>query len=293
MRKYLYLLVIAFPIQGCVETTNEERYDSFNLKQKVQEYDYFVNSDTVLVGDGGTKICLKKGSLNIKTGKVKVQLSEFYSISDMILAGLSTVSNDNLLETAGMICLNIKTEDGEKVYLEDTKCTFQTPKQAIIKEDMLLFNGAINDQDIINWRLNIVAAVPTDSVLINKNYIDQSYFFQLSSLGWINCDRFIEVEEQLDLIVDVTNDGGSYSLVMKSFNSIIPGFVNENNQLVFKGIPANEPISLVGIAKKGEKIYYSLIDANSSDDDLVFQEYEEIGINELREKLEVKFGTVL
>ena len=118
-------------------------------------------------------------------------------------------------------------------------------------------------------------------------------FFKLTTLGWINCDRFIEVEEQLDLIVDVTNDGGSYSLVMKNFNSIIPGFVNENNQLIFKGVPANEPISLVGIAQKGEKIYYSLMDANSSDDNLVFQKYEEISVNELREKLDAKFGIVL
>ena len=103
-------------------------------------------------------------------------------MSDMIIGGLSTMSNGRLLETSGMVYINIKTENGEKVYLEDTKCMFQTPKQATINEDVLLFQGNINKQGEINWDLNVTTVVCTDTVLMNKNYIDQSYFFQINYL---------------------------------------------------------------------------------------------------------------
>ena len=73
MCRYSYLLVIIFFYQGCIEATSDEKYTAFNQKQKIQEYTYYMGSDTVIVGEQGTKIFFKSGSLNIDKGKVKVQ----------------------------------------------------------------------------------------------------------------------------------------------------------------------------------------------------------------------------
>lgn len=64
--------------------------------------------DTVLVGQQGTVLAVPAGAWDLPAGggPVRLELREFHSTPDIVLAGLSTASGPNLLETGGMVYLN-------------------------------------------------------------------------------------------------------------------------------------------------------------------------------------------
>ena len=64
--------------------------------------------DTVLVGREGTLVAVPADAWLLPAGSaaVRLELREFYSIPDIVLAGLSTMSGTTMLETGGMVNLN-------------------------------------------------------------------------------------------------------------------------------------------------------------------------------------------
>ena len=66
------------------------------------------STDNVIKGEKGTQIFIPANALRFPdgtapTGKVNVELKEFFSISDFVSNSLSTTSDSFLLETAGML----------------------------------------------------------------------------------------------------------------------------------------------------------------------------------------------
>ena len=69
--------------------------------------------DTMIIGNEGTKLLFKAGSL-LSTKKVQIELKEFYQLGDYIKSGLPTVSNGQMLQTGGSIYLNATENDAPK-----------------------------------------------------------------------------------------------------------------------------------------------------------------------------------
>jgi OmpA family len=85
--------------------------------EDVETQNFHINlDDTVLVnGNGGTSIKISPGSITNKKGEIvkgyaTFQLKEYYEVGDIILKGLNTVSDSNLLETGGMFNMLIIKE---------------------------------------------------------------------------------------------------------------------------------------------------------------------------------------
>jgi TonB family protein len=136
-------------------------YNQFNTP--AQTFNFKANEDISITCKEGTKISVKSNSFVTKMGtlvkgEMRFQVTEFYKISDILLANLSTTSNDRILETGGMILLEAFSE-GEKCELKDgatIKITFPTTDK---KEDMQLFKGSwANDK--INWTIDGTTIVP-------------------------------------------------------------------------------------------------------------------------------------
>jgi len=88
------------------------------------------------------------------SGEVKISVREFYKISDMLVEGLTTTSNKQLLETGGMINIKATANNGkDSLILKPGK----TIAIAMTKSDdnyvdgMQLFNG-MHDSSQINWQ---------------------------------------------------------------------------------------------------------------------------------------------
>ena len=78
--------------------------------------------DTTIVCKEGTKLSIKANSFvnvngDLIKGNIDLNVTEYYKLSDMLLANLSTTSNGEQLETGGM--LNIKaSKEGELLKLK-------------------------------------------------------------------------------------------------------------------------------------------------------------------------------
>ena len=102
-------------------------------------------------------------------------------------------------------------------------------------------------------------ATPEEAELADKLYAE----IELSNLGWINCDRFLEIENKTDLIVNISpsekiNTANIY-LIFKDINSVMQTYYvvdNENkNNNVFKNIPKGANVRLVAYTLKENKIF--------------------------------------
>ncbi|HLN52730.1 MAG TPA: hypothetical protein VK212_03410 [Lentimicrobium sp.] len=108
--KHLIIFLLAILLFGC-NTREDERLDFeeiFGLTRQTFLIDN--RKDTILIGEKGTQVFIPghlTSAILSDKDTFKVVLKEFYSKSDMILAGLSTTSNGKLLESNGMISLDM------------------------------------------------------------------------------------------------------------------------------------------------------------------------------------------
>ncbi|WP_231565580.1 energy transducer TonB [Psychroserpens sp. Hel_I_66] len=136
---------------GIASTTNLE------IKKRPQTISFNTQNDTTIICKEGTVLKISKGSfVNSKTGKtingtIELKVTEYYKLSDILLANLSTVSNGKQLETGGMLFIEAK-QGGTDLNLKDDKpieISFPTKNK---KKGMQLFNGEWEDENI-NWTL--------------------------------------------------------------------------------------------------------------------------------------------
>lgn len=130
-----------------------------------QIFTVLADKDIKLTCKEGTKITIKANSLvHEKTGKlihgkVTVQITEYYKMSEMLMAQLSTLSDGHLLETAGMI--NIEAfANNEKLKLKQgatAKIEISTKKKK--SGEMLLFNGHWKKNGI-DWKQSPLLNTP-------------------------------------------------------------------------------------------------------------------------------------
>ncbi|MCY1720763.1 energy transducer TonB [Prolixibacteraceae bacterium Z1-6] len=145
-------------------------------EKKPQVFTIRPDKDTILFCSEGTTIEIKANSFVLeKTGEkiignVRIAVREYYKLSDMVLAALSTISGDILLETGGM--LHVSAKAGKE------NCSIRLGRELLIgfpyskkKKGMVLFNGEkINN--VIDWQLaneNVSDDVVVIDVMANNN----------------------------------------------------------------------------------------------------------------------------
>lgn len=119
---------------------------------------YIINSkkDTTLICKEGTKLMIKANSFinsnNIEVhGNLELNVTEFYNLSDILLANLTTTSNGNLLETGGMLHIEVKQNEAILKLKESARIEIVFPSK-VKKENMQLFSGEWKE-GVINWTL--------------------------------------------------------------------------------------------------------------------------------------------
>lgn len=104
----------------------------------------------------GTQLTISPKSLaykktnRIARGKIKLEVTEYYKLSDILLANLSTKSDDNLLETGGMLFIKASKNGKELKLLDSKTMTISFPDKN--KKGMQLFSGEQHGNEI-NWKL--------------------------------------------------------------------------------------------------------------------------------------------
>ncbi|WP_284650832.1 OmpA family protein [Flavobacterium terrisoli] len=99
----------------------------------------------------------------------------------------------------------------------------------------------------------------------------QNTILQSTKLGWINCDRFYDVKDKTDLFVNVDlKYKPEVRLIFKDINSIMSGYINNDNKVVLGQIPIGQKATLIAFSCVADEVYMAVkeieIDKNGAID---------------------------
>ena len=263
-----------------------------NFEEPPQMYQFSTTHDTIITCLEGTKVAFHAGSLvSARTGKeitgeVKIEVKEFYGMSDILRANLTTMSGGKQLESGGMIYI-AATQDGEECRLKPSATVdLEFPYETEPKEGMRLFTG--------EWKEGRVEWIPMEgqptSVSISlgaigqvskpaRSTVDRSYFQfndttasnevkrveirslptysrSAQQLGWINCDRFIqEPGPKVQFVVDPgTTRMMDVKLIFHRIKSVMPG-MRGSKGFLFSNVPEGEDVTIIAVKFIDEQMY--------------------------------------
>ena len=126
---------------------------------------------------------------------------------------------------------------------------------------------------------------------VGMGYVDKKvlsrYIVSTSSLGWINCDRFIKLEEneKTDLHFAEVSDESQYFLVFKDIKSLIRPRQSKG-KVSFRNIPIGEDVKLVSIDIRGNECFLASQDLTLGSSEQVSLQYQKAKLNDVRKVLE-------
>jgi hypothetical protein len=139
-----------------------------------------------------------------------------------------------------------------RIYGPPKQYYIKTYKSLQDEKERLARLAAQRDSMLATWKPQSIAGQ------IQKYYQPSA----ISSLGWINCDRFYQYREmtdlELELPVTLNKNKIQFFLVFKSFN----GLMNFNfdtagiDRNIFRGLPVGESVTLIGFSKSNGQIFH-------------------------------------
>jgi hypothetical protein len=166
----------------------------------------------------------------------------------------------------------MKTSYNNEIYYEGTGRTYKSYEDEALKKQY--DEASLNYE---NWIKEQIATNPDfdESKVTN-------YAFQTKNMGWINCDRFYNVqdEDKTDLIVQTDLP---VTLIFDKLNSSMRSSHHKNG-VSFNQIPKNEKITLFSIKKKEGKLLMALQQTTIGNKPISL-DYQEVSFQEMQDKL--------
>lgn len=269
---YVFLIGLLVSCENSIEQQSKENttVEIFNYFEKQSEFfTFFPDSLFTIIGKEGTEItifpeCLVHQNGTLPTGKIILEMKECYSAADVVFNNLTTQTKNGLLETAGMIYLQAKSEDNVLKVKDGKSIVIKFPKKGKMKKGMRLFKGK-KEQDYIVWdekpisdEAKITIATDTiyteaDSAIIYQKELDY-YLFNSPQMDWLNCDKTIE-GEKTEMFVSI------YTVIIPNVRVMFPNLRLAampkliGSKLNFYNIPIGEPATIIGFYKSEGKHY--------------------------------------
>ncbi|WP_289043593.1 hypothetical protein [uncultured Olleya sp.] len=141
------------------ETINEELSSFYNSVKKQPEIKTINNEkETTITFKEGTILtipakCFVDANGKLARGNINIEVTEYYKLSDMLLANLTTKSDGNQIETGGMLFIKALKDDKQLQLKPGSSIEYIFSSDASKKKDMQLFLGEEN-KDGVNWTLD-------------------------------------------------------------------------------------------------------------------------------------------
>jgi hypothetical protein len=185
------------------DTPNFAKADDFWTSHAIPAQSFTGDASTgfMITGEKGTKVkfpanAFVDGNGSVVSGNVTVVLKEVMSKKDVLLSGVMTEANGQLLESAGELQVKAR-KDGANLFInpalaQDSGIKVEVPK-GMNNKDMGLFVQAKRDQGGANGggqqqQQNPETWMPAPYYPFGNG--PNSYSFTLPGFTWVNCDRF-------------------------------------------------------------------------------------------------------
>jgi len=116
------------------------------------------------------------------------------------------------------------------------------------------------------------------------------YMFSATKMGWINCDRFwdIDEEEKTDFVVTTqTPTDTKVQIVFKDINSIMTG-TYKDGQLVFNNVPLGRQVKVIGISYANGKPTMGVAETTIDKNGFELTAFSEFSLDDLEKELNEK-----
>jgi hypothetical protein len=229
-------------------------------------------------------VYLVKTNKNIDDNKIKQLISSKY-FTDIEKVKLQRVQNfgnevkgkntNVMITKEGFVAgdsVMISFEKAVKEGLLSTADSFAFVKQ--VRADSLLF-AAQKRKDSIAF--------------VKQKEFERTYNFDITSLGWINCDKFYKadvpkIEFTINVDASLGNAMGNYNLVFTNIKSVIKGHY-KNGRIHFGTLPLGEPVQLVCVAAQNNKAIACIKSFKIAPDVFASLQFTEITPEEFIQKL--------
>jgi hypothetical protein len=233
------ILTMALPLffaVSCSTTSKEEKKQTpintlndvlTNLKPQVETFQIKSNEENLITGEKGTTIYIPPDAFqfsdgSIPSGNVILTLKECYSLKDMIAENLSTISQYQILQTAGMIEFKA-TADGRELLVKNGKAfVIGFPKNSKIDTMDLFYDFKDNSgsktwiADYKMFEAEAISEAQKDTTIgegdrsLNLKYpiemTEDLYDYGLTSVYMTSTFSDIKLVDQDKTILDYIND---------------------------------------------------------------------------------------
>ena len=154
---------------------------------------------------------------------------------------------------------------------------------------MKIFAGKFQN-GIIDWKVKGSPEISSNSETMSESYdyegemepgnSNVGYLMKLSSMGWINCDRFYDIQKKTTLQVKVQSVKNTVvALIFKEIKSIMPGYCFSNNTIEFANLPDGQEVTLLAYSvdektKSARACTYDLLLGETKEIDLKMSEMD-------------------
>lgn len=273
-----------------------------------------------LEGIDGTFVTVYPGALEtvngeIYKGRAVVSLREYYSYDQMLADSLHTMAGNNLLETGGMVYLDIKTENGDPLTIKRKRFVHIGMPTDSVREGMQVFRTKYLSERKMTWYAQQEKSQAKVSYIeiedgMKYKVVDSPgdvtrsmgietfdgykmksvpvYGLDVSGFGMINCDRFLQIEDKRDLHIafadSIPTEQVSVYILFSEMKSIMTGLKGTfETEFVFPGVPREMPSFICAYRNVNGEILtatYKITDDQSS----YFLDFEPTNLN-LKETL--------
>jgi hypothetical protein len=219
---------------------------------------------------------------NLVQGNVELKLKQVFEKGDMILNNRPTVSNGSLLESGGEFNLQA-TAGGSAVKLANGKqIEIRVPVNNTVAsaDGMQVFVQGRDSRGNFTW-------IPVNT---NLQVSAGNYIFTVSTLQWVNIDKYIDPSTQVTNITvtakdqEVTQANTQGYINFKGATSVANLYL-ENGKLKGEMVPVAREAVIIIIHSEGDKIYLGRKDVRTAADMNLEVELKRVTREELTEEL--------
>lgn len=156
--KYLTATIVTIGVATVLYVAlNDREVKTTSPEEILPEQSYTLNNalDTVIETENDMTLVIPANAFVNEQGEtvneVNFEVKEAFKTSDILKAGLTTLSDGKLLETGGMFFLNAYDKKGNKLQLAKDKKTLADIPNLNPRNDMMLFDGEKQADGSINW----------------------------------------------------------------------------------------------------------------------------------------------
>ena len=124
------------------------------IRPSVQSFNIEASETQKIIGENGTEVLIPANSFidgfgKLVSGNVEIEIIEAAELTDFLTSNLQTLSNDNLLESAGMVFIDAKSKGKSLRIADGQKMSVSMPMMRT-GEGFQMFIGKMDD-GVLNW----------------------------------------------------------------------------------------------------------------------------------------------